>query len=85
MTRQAGGLQTSEHWVSGASTAPSMKGESAQLYMREAAPAGGGRLPVVMFIHGAGAPAEVTFDSRMDDYSWLDAPGGARWLRRLLR
>ena len=71
MTRQAGGLQTSEHWVLVASTAPSMKGESAQLYLREAAPAGGGRLPVVLFIHGSGVPGEVAFDSRMDDYSWM--------------
>jgi pimeloyl-ACP methyl ester carboxylesterase len=71
MPQRAGGLQTSEHWVSVASTAPSMKGESAQLYMREAATGGGGRLPVVVFIHGAGTPAEVSFDSRMDDYSWM--------------
>jgi pimeloyl-ACP methyl ester carboxylesterase len=64
-------LQTSEHQVPLTSTAPSMKGEPAQLYMREAAPEGGRRLPVVVFIHGAGTPAEVSFDSRMDDYSWM--------------
>lgn len=66
-----GGLQTAEHRVSVTSTAPSMRGQPAQLYVREAAPAGAARLPVVLFIHGAGTPAEVSFDSRMDDYSWM--------------
>jgi pimeloyl-ACP methyl ester carboxylesterase len=70
-TQQTGGLQTSEHRVSITSTAPSMNGQPAELYMREAAPAGSSRLPVVVFIHGAGTPAEVSFDSRMEDYSWM--------------
>jgi pimeloyl-ACP methyl ester carboxylesterase len=69
-TQQGGGLQTSEHRVSLASTAPSMQGQPAQLYVREVT-SGAARLPVVVFVHGAGTPAEVSFDSRMDDYSWM--------------
>ena len=67
----ASDLQTAEHTLSVTSTAPSMRGQPAQLYLREAAPAGAMRLPVVVFIHGAGTPAEVSFDSRRDDYSWM--------------
>jgi pimeloyl-ACP methyl ester carboxylesterase len=66
-----GSLQVTEHRVPVVSTAPSMRGQTVHLYVREVAPAGGGKLPAVLFIHGAGTPAEVSFDSRMDDYSWL--------------
>jgi hypothetical protein len=46
-------------------------GAVAQLYVREVMPAGGAKLPAVLFIHGAGTPAEVSFDSRLEDYSWM--------------
>lgn len=65
------GLQRSEHRVPVPSTAPSMAGQTAQLYLREIAPAAGARAPVVLFVHGAGTPAEVSFDSRRADYSWM--------------
>jgi pimeloyl-ACP methyl ester carboxylesterase len=71
MTQPTGDLQTSEHRVAITSTAPSLQGQPVQLYVREVVPAGGGRLPAVVFVHGAGTPAEVSFDSRMDDYSWM--------------
>jgi pimeloyl-ACP methyl ester carboxylesterase len=54
-----------------------MAGQTAQLYVRERvkagaalrAPASNGR--VVLFVHGAGTPAEVAFDVPHEDYSWM--------------
>ena len=69
--QQAGTLETTEHQVAVISTAPSMQVQPSRLYVREVAPGGGSRRPVVVFVHGAGTPAEVSFDSRMDDYSWM--------------
>src|SRR5436190_11938384 len=71
MGQQAGSLKTTEHRVPVLSTAPSMQGQPAELYVREVAPGGDTSLPVVLFVHGAGTPAEVSFDSRMEDYSWM--------------
>lgn len=65
-----GGLRVQEHSVPVVSNAPAMQGRQAQLYVREIRPSGA-NLPVVVFVHGAGTPAEVSFDSRMDDYSWM--------------
>jgi pimeloyl-ACP methyl ester carboxylesterase len=70
-TMQTSGLQTTEHRVAITATAPSIKGQRAELYVREVKPTGAGKLSVVVFVHGAGTPAEVSFDSRMEDYSWL--------------
>jgi len=64
-------LQTTEHRVAVTSIAPAMQGQRGEVYVREVAPSGAGRLPVVVFVHGAGTPAEVSFDSRMEDYSWM--------------
>jgi pimeloyl-ACP methyl ester carboxylesterase len=66
-----GDLQRFEHHVTLTSTAPSMQGQTVRLYVREIVPAAAGRRPVVLFVHGAGTPAEVSFDSKMDDYSWM--------------
>lgn len=65
---------TVNHYVADVSKAPSMQGEIAQLYVRER------MLPnikansgdVVLFIHGAGTPAEVAFDVPYADYSWME-------------
>ena len=70
-------LVTTDHTVRVKSTAPAIAGQEAQIYVREvvlvskagrdaAAPAG-----VVLFVHGAGTPAEVTFDVPYKDYSWM--------------
>jgi pimeloyl-ACP methyl ester carboxylesterase len=70
------GLSAREHRVNVVSIAPGFAGQQAQIYLREVAPAaaaGRGARPVVLFVHGAGTPAEVSFDSRRPDYSWLDA------------
>ncbi|MBN4075404.1 alpha/beta fold hydrolase [Gammaproteobacteria bacterium AH-315-E17] len=63
-----------DHFVSVVSTAPSMSGEIAQLYVRERVLTS---IPdslegqVVLFIHGAGTPAEVGFDVPYSGHSWM--------------
>src|SRR5690606_23864334 len=56
-----------DHYVPVQSSVPSMQGMIAQLYVRErsapgAAAQDNGQGRVVLFIHGAGTPAEVAFD-----------------------
>ena len=66
-----------DHYVRVKSTAPAIAGQVAQIYVREVVLAGtalrGGPAPdgVVLFVHGAGTPAEVTFDVPYKDYSWM--------------
>src|SRR5947209_19684318 len=69
-------LLSIDHFVRVKSTAPSMAGQLAQIYVRERSLAGatlraapGGR--VALFVHGAGTPAEVAFDVPYQDYSWM--------------
>lgn len=70
-------LLTVDHYVSVRSTVPSMAGETAQLYVRERLQAGSVLDSasvtdrVVLFVHGAGTPAEVAFDTPHEDYSWM--------------
>jgi len=67
-------LQTINHYVRVRSTAPSMNGQFAQLYVRERASSrviARGGAGVVLFVHGAGTPAEVAFDVPTADYSWM--------------
>jgi pimeloyl-ACP methyl ester carboxylesterase len=69
---------TVDHFVPVVSMAPSMEGQMAQIYVRERVLPGialrsrslDGR--VVLFVHGAGTPAEVAFD-----------PPGASWMEYL--
>jgi len=64
-------LQRSEHSVRHVSTAPALAGEPVDLYVREVSPvAAGERLPV-LFIHGAGTPAEVAFDVPLAGQGWM--------------
>ena len=66
-----------EHTVRVKSTAPSMAGQETPIYVREVVRADkmtrGGVTSdgVVLFVHGAGTPAEVTFDVPYRDYSWM--------------
>jgi pimeloyl-ACP methyl ester carboxylesterase len=59
------------------SRVPSIEGQHTQLYVRERARpatiARGTELAdkVVLFVHGAGTPAEVAFDVPYEDYSWM--------------
>jgi pimeloyl-ACP methyl ester carboxylesterase len=54
-----------------------MAGQPSQLYVRERVMAGMVARAtvasdrVVLFVHGAGTPAEVAFDTDHDDYSWM--------------
>ncbi len=65
-----------DHYVRVKSTAPAFAGQEAKIYVREVVLAGTalrGSAPVgvVLFVHGAGTPAEVTFDVPYNDYSWM--------------
>ena len=66
-----------DHYVRVKSTAPAIAGQEAQIYVREVVLAGtalrGGPAAdgVVLFVHGAGTPAEVSFDVPYKDYSWM--------------
>src|SRR4249920_3579407 len=70
-------LLTLNHYVHVKSTAPAMAGQDAQIYVHEVVLAGtalrGGAAPdgIVLFVHGAGTPAEVAFDVLQKDYSWM--------------
>jgi pimeloyl-ACP methyl ester carboxylesterase len=70
-------IVTVDHYVRTKSTVPAVAGQPVQIYVRERTAAGtvlrassvDGR--VVLFIHGAGTPAEVAFDVPTGDYSWM--------------
>ena len=69
-------LLSVDHYVRVRSTVPAIKDQDSQIYVREivqAGPAlrGGTGDRVVLFIHGAGTPAEVSFDVPYQDYSWM--------------
>ena len=70
-------LLSLDHYVRVKSTAPDIAGQAAQIYVREVVLAGmalranPGPGRVVLFIHGAGTPAEVAFDVPYQDYSWM--------------
>ena len=70
-------ILTLDHYVQVKSTVPAIAGQPAQLYVRERVAAGaalrGTISPerVVLFVHGAGTPAEVAFDLPYQDYSWM--------------
>jgi pimeloyl-ACP methyl ester carboxylesterase len=66
-----------DHYVSVYSTVPFMSGQIAEIYVRERLQAGtllraaSVTDRVVLFVHGAGTPAEVAFDVPYQDYSWM--------------
>jgi pimeloyl-ACP methyl ester carboxylesterase len=68
-------LLTIDHFVGVKSSVPAIAGQPAQLYVRERAKAGviarGTGRGAVLFVHGAGTPAEVAFDVPYEDYSWM--------------
>jgi pimeloyl-ACP methyl ester carboxylesterase len=70
----SGQLLSIDHYVRVKSTAPSMPGQTAQVYVRERVISRNllrGPSSVVLFVHGAGTPAEVAFDAPYSDYSWM--------------
>ena len=66
-----------DHYVSVRSAVPAIAGQNAQIYVREVVEAatvlrgGPAQDRVAFFIHGAGTPAEVSFDVPYRDYSWM--------------
>lgn len=66
-----------DHYVKVHSTVPVIGGQTTQIYVREVVRAGealreaAGPDQVVLFVHGAGTPAEVAFDVPFEDYSWM--------------
>ncbi len=70
----SGQLLSIDHYVRVKSTAPAMSGQFAQIYVRERVVERNvlrGSSGVVLFVHGAGTPAEVAFDVPYGDYSWM--------------
>jgi pimeloyl-ACP methyl ester carboxylesterase len=67
-----------DHYVGVRSTVPAIAGQRTPIYVREVVrPASalrdkGVANRVVLFIHGAGTPAEVAFDVPYQDYSWME-------------
>ena len=67
-------LLSIDRYVPVKSTAPSMNGQTALIYLRERVEGRtllNGSRGVVLFVHGAGTPAEVAFDVPSSDYSWM--------------
>src|SRR5438552_11197818 len=67
-----------DHYVGIRSTVPAIAGQTTAIYVREVVRAGSAMRnrpsanKVVLFIHGAGTPAEVSFDVPYKDYSWME-------------
>ena len=73
---QQANILTFEHKVQVKSTVPALAGRTVDLYVRERASTSLKRDAVaadrvVLFVHGAGTPAEVAFDVPHSDYSWM--------------
>jgi pimeloyl-ACP methyl ester carboxylesterase len=77
LCEDGGQVQHTDRFVRVHSTVPVIAGQITQIYVREVsrAQSGGHETgiadPVVLFIHGAGTPAEVAFDTSYQDYSWM--------------
>jgi len=67
--------QARDHSVTVTSIVPVIAGKKSKLYLRERALPqvlrNGAGDKVVLFVHGAGTPAEVSFDVPYQDYSWM--------------
>ncbi len=70
-------LLTIDHYVRVTSKVPAISGQLAQIYVRERVSAGVALRgapaadKVVLFVHGAGTPAEVAFDTPIGTHSWM--------------
>lgn len=66
-----------DHYIRVRSSVPAIVGQTTEIYTREVVRAGvglrdsGQAARVVLFVHGAGTPAEVAFDVPHQDYSWM--------------
>src|SRR5690242_17682746 len=70
-------LLTVDHYVRVKSAVPAIAGQTTQIYVREVTEPGTALREaslnerVVLFVHGAGTPAEVSFDVPYEEYSWM--------------
>ena len=76
LSGQAPRILTLDHKVKVTSIVPALAGKTVELYLRERYSADtkvNTIAPdrVVLFVHGAGTPAEVAFDVPHSDYSWM--------------
>jgi pimeloyl-ACP methyl ester carboxylesterase len=64
-----------DHYVTTISELPAIAGQKIKLYVRERALPSvmrrGAGDRIVLFVHGAGTPAETSFDVPYQDYSWM--------------
>jgi len=70
------GVLRVDHYVTVKSTVPAIAGQTTAIYVREVVRPDALRSnpaadKVALFIHGAGTPAEVSFDVPYADYSWM--------------
>jgi pimeloyl-ACP methyl ester carboxylesterase len=75
-------LVTTEYKVEVTSTVPAIAGQKTEIYVRERAlpdppPNAPPGTRAVLFVHGAGTPAEVAFDVPHPGYSWMGYLAGA--------
>jgi len=72
---EAAPVLSRDHYIPVKSQVPAIAGQTVKLYVRERATAPvmaqGAGDKVVLFVHGAGTPAEVAFDVPYQDYSWM--------------
>jgi pimeloyl-ACP methyl ester carboxylesterase len=73
---QSGAILRVDHYVTVKSTVPAIAGQTTSIYVREVVRPDALRSnpapdKVALFIHGAGTPAEVSFDVPHADYSWM--------------
>jgi pimeloyl-ACP methyl ester carboxylesterase len=77
LAEDSASLLSVDHYVRSRSVVPAIEGQTVQLYVRERVLAGAALRTanfndrVVLFVHGAGTPAEVAFDVPYEDYSWM--------------
>jgi len=64
-------IASHDHYTNVVSTAPSQNGQTVRLYLRERVKGTPDPSKIVLFVHGAGTPAEVSFDVPYADYSWM--------------
>src|SRR3954470_14395706 len=64
-------IASHDHYTNVVSSAPSEAGQTVRLYLRERVKGTPDPNKVVLFVHGAGTPAEVSFDVPYADYSWM--------------
>src|SRR5690242_7415109 len=71
--RQDKNILSVDHTVTVKSQVPAIAGQDARIYVRERLQEGlkPAADRVVLFVHGAGTPAEVAFDVPTGDYSWM--------------